>query len=75
METTFNYKIADLLQDVHGEHDLIPYWIKLDLLDNGVPIEIDPCRVRDQEFSVRHGHIKHFEKDGYLVLVWTVNKN
>lgn len=74
METTFNYNISEILQDVHGEPDLIPYWIKLDLLDHGVPIEINPRDVADSDYSVSRGNIKHFEKDGCMVLVWTVNK-
>lgn len=75
MEKTFRYNLVKVLQEVNGEPELVPYWIKLDLLDRGVPIEVDPLNVRDDQFKVVYGKLGYFTNEGMLVLRWTVDKN
>lgn len=74
MEKTFKYNLVKILQEVNGEPDLIPYWIKLDLLDRGVPIEVDPMNVRDDQFGVVYGELTSNINEGILVIKW-LNKN
>lgn len=75
METIFRYNIVKILQEVNGEPELIPYWIKLDLLDRNVPIKIDPMNIRNKFFEVDNGEIKIKIEDGLIELLWIVNKN
>lgn len=70
----FKYNLVKILQDVNGEVELIPYWIKLDLMDRNVPIVIDPTDVKDNIFTVEFGQITYNHIDGFLELKWTVNK-
>lgn len=75
MEKTFKFNLVKILQEVNGEPDLIPYWIKLDLLDRGVPIEVDPLYIRDPFFDVSEGTLSYFEQDGFLEIKWLTQKN
>lgn len=75
MERHFRYNIVKILQDINGESDLIPYWIKLDLLDRNVPIIIDPLKVSDKVIEVEYGSIEVKNEDEYIWIKWTVNKN
>lgn len=75
MEKTFKFNLVKILQEVNGEPDLIPYWIKLDLLYRGIPIEVDPLHVRDPFFTVRTGTLSYFEQNGFLEIKWIANKN
>jgi hypothetical protein len=76
MEMNFKYNLVNILQEVNGEPDLIPYWIKLDLMDRNVPITIDPTNIKDDVFSVEVGYITYNTNDyGFLNLIWTVNKS
>lgn len=75
MAKTFKYQIDEVLNEVNGEHRLIPYWIKLDLLDNGVPIEVDPLHVDDNMFSVSIGDIKiKIDNEWVVHIKWTADK-
>ncbi|MGL4521365.1 MAG: hypothetical protein ACRCWQ_02270 [Bacilli bacterium] len=74
METIFKYNLIEILNEINGEEDLIPYWIKLDLLDRGVPIEVDPLEVKNQRFAVRYGEISYIEHDNELVIKWSNKK-
>ena len=74
MERTFRYNLVKVLREVNGEPELVPYWIKLDLLDRGVPIEVDPLNVRDDHFDVMYGKLSYFTNEGMLVIRWTVDK-
>lgn len=49
------YRIDDLLADAHGEPDLVPYMLKLRLLEAGIPVIIDPADVRNNEIYVGRG--------------------
>lgn len=71
METIFKYKLGDVLNDVNNEPELIPYWVKLDLLDNGVPIEIEPLRVSDNLFEVRSGNVTYTQTEKEIIVIWS----
>lgn len=75
METIFRYNIFKILEEVNAEPELIPYWIKLDLLDRKVPIIINPMNVKDYVFDVRSGTITNYYENGFIYLIWTTNKN
>lgn len=70
MEKTFRFNLLKILNEVNGEPDLIPYWIKLDLLDRGVPIEIDTLDIKDDYFNVNNGTLSYVEKDNILEVKW-----
>lgn len=74
MEATFKYNITDILGEINGETDLIPYWIKLDLLDKHIPIEINPLNVKDDSFNVEYGFITYTETDGTIEVCWKLQK-
>lgn len=37
---------------------LIPYLVKLDMLENGIPVNINPLNIRDQDISISSGALK-----------------
>lgn len=70
METIFEYNLQEILKEINGEPALIPYWIKLDLLDHGVPINIDPLDVKNEYFNVHSGKIEYNNLNGMLIVKW-----
>lgn len=71
MEATFKYDLGSLLNEVNNEPELIPYFIKLDLLDGGIPIEIDPTRISDNLFGVTNGTISYSQTDKEIIVKWS----
>lgn len=65
------YSIPALLHDVNGEPALVPYMVKLDLLDRGIPVIVDPLDVADGELAVSEGSIDFNFKELYLEVIWT----
>lgn len=65
----FKYDIDKILEEVNNEADLIPYWIKLDLMEKGVPIEIDAMDVGCQYFRVETGSIDYSFNNG-IIYIW-----
>lgn len=44
-----------LLSDANDEIDLLPYFVKLELTELGIPIKIDPTNIRDPDFILESG--------------------
>ena len=48
-----------ILADADNEIDLLPYLVKLELQNVGVPVIIDPTDVRDPDFSIESGRLDY----------------
>ncbi|MEG1902768.1 MAG: hypothetical protein RR212_00070 [Bacteroidales bacterium] len=48
-----------ILADANNEIDLLPYLVKLELQNIGVPVIIDPTDVRDPDFAIESGRLDY----------------
>lgn len=48
-----------ILTDIDYEIDLLPYFVKLELQNVGIPVIVDPTDVRNPDFEVEEGVLSY----------------
>lgn len=48
-----------LLLEANEEIELLPYFVKLELTEKGIPIKIDPTNIRDPDFVIERGFMDY----------------
>lgn len=57
MKTTID--LNSLLEEAHGEVDLLPYFVKMRLCEQGIPVKIDASDIRNPDFEVESGTFEY----------------
>lgn len=66
--------LVKLYQSCNYERNLIPYMLKLLLLEHGFPIILDPLQVSDKRILLRHGVLDFsYSLDGIYLYVKQVS--
>lgn len=53
MKTTID--LNSLLEEAEGEVDLLPYFVKMRMSEQGIPVKIDANDIRNPDFQVESG--------------------
>lgn len=62
--------LVKLYQSCNYETNLIPYMLKILLLEHGFPIILDPLQVSDKRITLRHGVLEFsYSSDGIYLYV------
>lgn len=63
--------LVKLFQSCNCERNLVPYMLKITLLEHGFPIIVDPLQVSDKNIKLTHGELKlsYSECGNYLYAI------
>lgn len=55
MKTITKVDLNSLLEEAQGEVDLLPYFVKMRMTEQGIPVKIDASDIRNPDFEVEYG--------------------
>lgn len=55
--------LVKLFQYCNYERNLVPYMLKLILLEHGYPVVLDPLQVSDKTIKLEHGELEFLYSD------------
>lgn len=63
--------LVKLFEQCNYERNLLPYMLKIILLEHGYPINLDPLQVSDKNIQLQHGNLnfEYSDCENYLY-VW-----
>lgn len=63
--------LVKLFESCNYERNLLPYMLKITLLEHGFPIKLDPLEVSNKRIELQHGELKmsYSDCENYLY-VW-----
>ncbi|AIA65038.1 hypothetical protein AVV44_gp200 [Cronobacter phage S13] len=63
--------LVKLFAECNYERNLLPYMLKITLLEHGYPIDLDPLQVSDKRIQLKHGQLNfgYSDCENYLY-VW-----
>lgn len=60
----------DLLIQSNYELDLVPYMLKINLLESGIPVIIDPLSIRSNLLVLKHGELTVSDNGLTVTYTW-----